>query len=191
MQTLRITEFDKLAQLYKWETTLARLCALTHQSPTQIEQVLQDLFHKDTKINHRKKNRLADTVKWMKKFELQITDKGKDKSDIIEKINNLSQTLRNNTNPNQHILAYTDGSTETRKRKSQNSGYGIQVTTNSHIPVSSGGGAVRSDGNNFVAEMAAATVVIKALSPDRTLTLYIDSMVAIQALARDLCQNEN
>src|SRR5277367_3567547 len=70
----------------------------------------------------------------MKKFELQIIDKGEDKSDIIEKINNLSQTLRNNTNPNQHILAYTDGSTETSKRKSQNSGYGIQITTNSHIP---------------------------------------------------------
>ena len=41
---------------------------------------------------------------------------------------------------------------------------------------------MRSDGNNFVAEMAAATVVIKALPPDRTLTLYIDSMAAIQSL---------
>src|SRR5271163_1132477 len=102
---------------------------------------------------------------------------------MIEKINNLSQVLRNNTNPNQHILAY-DGSTETRKRKSQNSGYGIQISTNSHIPICSGGGAVRSDGNNFVAEMAAATVVIKALPRDRTLTLYIDSMAAIQALAQ-------
>src|SRR5271154_5385673 len=186
MQTLRITEFFLLINSHNCisgKTTLARLCALTHQSSTQIEQVLQDLFHKDTKINHRKKNRLADTVKWMKKFELQITDKGKDKSDIIEKINNLSETLRNNTNPNQHILAYTDGSTETRKRKSQNSGYGIQVTTNSHIPICSGGGAVRSD-NNFVAEMAAATVVIKALPPDRTLTLYIDSMAAIQAMEK-------
>ena len=35
---------------------------------------------------------------------------------------------------------------------------------------------------NFVAEMTAATVVIKALPPDRTLTLYIDSMAAIQSL---------
>ena len=110
---------------------------------------------------------------------------------MIEKINNLSQTLQHNTNPNQHILAYTDGSTETRKRKSQNSGYGIQVTTNSHIPICSGGGAVRSDGNNFVAEMAAATVVIKALPPDRTLTLYIDSMAAIQALSQGPMSERN
>ena len=52
-----------------------------------------------------------------------------------------------------------------------------------HIPICSGGGAVRSDGNNFVAEMAAATW-FKALPRDRTLTLYIDSMAAIQALAQ-------
>ena len=102
MQTLRITEFFLLINsqnCISGKTTLARLCALTHQSSTQIEQVLQDLFHKDTKINHRKKNRLADTVKWMKKFELQIIDKGEDKSDMIEKINNLSQVL--NTIPTQ------------------------------------------------------------------------------------------
>ena len=118
MQTLRITEFFLLINsqnCISGKTTLARLCA-PHQSSAQIEQVLQDLFHKGTKINHRKKNRLVDTVKWMKKLELQIIDKGEDKSDIIEKINNLSQTLQNNTNPNQHILAYTDGSTETRNR---------------------------------------------------------------------------
>ena len=51
-----------------------------------------------------------------------------------------------------------------------------------HTPVFLGGGTVRSDGNNFIAEMAAATVVIKALPPDRTMTMYIDSMATIQAL---------
>ena len=45
-----------------------------------------------------------------------------------------------------------------------------------------GGGAVRSDGNNFIVEMAAATVVIKALPPDRTMTMEIDSLATIQAL---------
>jgi ribonuclease HI len=185
MQTLRITEFFLLINSHNCvsgKTTLARLCALTHQSSTQVVQVLQNLFHKDTKINHRKKNRLADIVKWMKKLEVHIMEQGEDKSDIMEKINKLSQILRHNTNPNQHIVAYTDGSTETKTRKSKNSGYGIYITTNSHMPICSGGGAVRSDGNNFVAEMAAATVVIKALPLDRTLTLHIDSMAAIQSL---------
>ena len=118
----------------------------------------------------------------MKKLEVHIMEQGEDKSDIMEKINKLSQILRHNTNPNQHIVAYTDGSTETKTRKSKNSGYGIYITTNSHMPICSGGGAVRSDGNNFVAEMAAATVVIKALPLDRTRTLHIDSMAAIQSL---------
>ena len=43
---------------------------------------------------------------------------------------------------------------------------------------------MRSDGNNFVAEMAAATVIIKALPSDRTLTLHIDSMATIQTLEK-------
>ncbi len=49
-------------------------------------QVIQQLFDKDTKINHRKENRLGDTVKWMKNLSLHITEKGEDKSDILEKI---------------------------------------------------------------------------------------------------------
>ena len=50
------------------------------------------------------------------------------------------------------------------------------------MPIYSGGGTVRSDGNNFVAEMAAATIVIKSLPPNRTLTMYVDSIATIQAL---------
>src|SRR5277367_6446021 len=49
MQTLRITEFFLLINsqnCISGKTTLARLCALTHQSSTQIEQVL---FHKGTR----------------------------------------------------------------------------------------------------------------------------------------------
>ena len=111
-----------------------------------------------------------------------ISEKGDDKSDIPEKIDNLSQILKSKTRPNQHIIAYTDGSTETKERKSKNSGYGIYITTDSHSPIFLGGGTVRSDGNNFVAEMAAASVVIKALPRDRTMTMHIDSMATIQAL---------
>ena len=139
MQTLRITEFFLLinsSNCISGKTTLARLCALKHKSSAQMEQVLQQLFDKDTKINHRKENRLGDTVKWMKNLSLHITEKGEDKSDIPEKINNLAQVLHHSTKPNQHILVYTDGSTETRKRKSKNSGYGIYITTSTHTQFS-------------------------------------------------------
>src|SRR3984885_9514720 len=88
MQTLRITEFFLLinsSNCISGKTTLARLCALKHKSCAQMEQVLKQLFDKDTKINHRKENRLGDTVKWMKNLSLHITEKGEDKSDIPEK----------------------------------------------------------------------------------------------------------
>src|SRR5271163_2006175 len=61
-----------------------------------------DLFH--TKINHRKKNRVADIVKWMKKMGLHISEKNEDKSDIEQKIALLSQVLQNDTKPHQHVL---------------------------------------------------------------------------------------
>ena len=122
----------------------------------------------------------------MKKTSLVIRENTEDKSDILKQIHKLSQTLNHKTTPNQHIIAYTDGSTETKKRKSKNSGYGIHITTNLHIPICSGGGTACSDGNNFVAEMAAATVVIKALPPNRILTMYVDSVAAIQALGQGL-----
>ena len=83
----------------------------------------------------------------MKKLNLRITEKGEDKSDIPEKIRNVSQILQQHTKPNQHIIAYTDGSTH-------RTGYGVHITTDSHIPILTSGGAVRSDGNNFIAEMA-------------------------------------
>src|ERR1044071_727304 len=125
-----------------------------------------------------------------KNTSLVIRENTEDKSDILKQIHKLSQTLNHKTTPNQHIIAYTDGSTETKKRKSKNSGYGIHVTTNSHFPIYNGGGTVRSDGNNFVAEMAAATVGIKAhthtLPPNRILTIYVDSVAAIQALEQGL-----
>ena len=130
-------------------------------------------------------SRVGDVIKWMKNISLEIRENTEDKSDIINQIHKLSQVLQNKTTSNQHIIAYTDGSTETKKRKPRNSGYGIHITTSSHSPIYNGGGTVRSDCNNFVAEMA-ATVVIKALPPNRILTIYVDSVAAIQALEQGL-----
>jgi hypothetical protein len=139
--------------------------------------VIQNLFNQHIKINHRNKNRRGDIIKWMKQLHLQVSaNKGEDKSGIPEKINNLSQVLGQRTGPNEHILAYTDRSTETKK-KSKNSGYGIHITTASHAPIFSGGGAVRSDGNNFIAEMAAASIVRyrRNVEPRFTLTPWQQS----------------
>jgi hypothetical protein len=50
----------------------------------------------------------------------------------------------------------------------------------------SGGLVVRSDGNNFIAEMAAAAIVTKACPPSLDLTLRIDSMATIGAITKGI-----
>ena len=132
MQTLRITEFFLLINsknCISGKTALARLNALCHKKLTQ--EALAKLFDKNITINHRKKNRLGDVIKWMKNISLEIRENTEDKSDILNQIHQLSQVLQNKTTSNQHIIAYT----ETKKRKSRNSGYGIHITTSSHSPI--------------------------------------------------------
>jgi len=79
-------------------------------------------------------------------------------------------------------IVYTDGSTSVRPTK-PNSGCSIVVTDNKHSSVWAGGMVVRTDGNNFVAELAAA-IAIKACPPLFPLKLCIDSKAAIGALTR-------
>jgi len=80
-------------------------------------------------------------------------------------------------------IVYTDGSTSVRPTK-PNSGCSIVVTDNKHSSVWAGGMVVRTDGNNFVAELAAAAIAIKACPPLFPLKLCIDSKAAIGALTR-------
>src|SRR4051812_8186869 len=66
----------------------------------------------------------------------------------------------------------TDGSTDPKGR-SGNSGVGIALTDSKNNPIWSGGMAVRSDGNNFIPEIAAALVVIKACPAALKLTFAV------------------
>ena len=64
------------------------------------------------------------------------------------------------------LIIYTDGSTNARQGK-PNSGCGIVVTSTDHKLLWKGGMPLRSDGNNFTAELAAAACSIKAVPKDR------------------------
>ena len=48
-------------------------------------------------------------------------------------------------------------------RKSENSGFGIVVMDEKDQTLYEGGGIVRSDGNNFIPEIAAAAITLHAL----------------------------
>ena len=81
------------------------------------------------------------------------------------------------------VIVYTDGSTDV-KGNPANSGSGIYVTDSNHNHLWSGGMVVRSDGNNFIAEMAAAAVAIKACPLDLNMILRIDSTATIGAISK-------
>ena len=78
---------------------------------------------------------------------------------------------------------YTDGSTNP-KLKHANSGCSVVITDPGHQVLWQGGMPVRSDGNNFIPELAAATCAIKALPKDVHMTLRIDSMATIGAISK-------
>src|SRR6185436_10632410 len=58
------------------------------------------------------------------------------------------------------------------------------VTDSKDTPIWSAGMIVRSDGNNFIAELAAAAIAIKSCPQSLDLTMKIDSKAAIGALTR-------
>jgi hypothetical protein len=52
------------------------------------------------------------------------------------------------------LKIFTDGSTQMKGRKSENSGFGIVVLDEKNQTLYKEGGIVRSDGNNFIPEIA-------------------------------------
>ncbi len=66
-------------------------------------------------------------------------------------------------------------------RKSANSGYGIVVDEKEQT-LYEGGGIVRSDGNNFIPEIAAAAITLNALPSHLQAEIFIDSQATIGAI---------
>src|SRR6185503_16740319 len=85
--------------------------------------------------------------------------------------------------PPQEIIAYTDGSTN-RKSPSKNSGSGLVIADRQSNPIWTVGFVVRSDGNNFIPELAAAAIAVKAVPPEMHLTLRSDSLATIGAISK-------
>jgi hypothetical protein len=102
-------------------------------------------------------------------------------ADVLSVVHSIKTTLEQ-TGCTKAIV-YTDGSTSL-KGKSPNSGCGIFITDRKHTPLWSGGCVVRTDGNNFIAELAAAAIMAKARPASLALLLRIDSMATIGAIAK-------
>ena len=141
-------------------TARARLCAITKTSD------LQSALN----VLRRKKNfprkghcRMIQSLRHLRKLGASLVTPTESPGDpILQVISEIQRTLQVAELKNPTVIAYTDGSTST-KSKSKNSGCGIYITDSLHRPLWSNGFIVRSDGSNFLAEIAAAAVVIKAL----------------------------
>ena len=67
-------------------------------------------------------------------------------------------------------------------RKSENSGFGIVVLDEKNQTLYKEGGIVRSDGNNFIPEIAAAAIVLNALPNHLHADIFIDSKRRLRRL---------
>jgi len=180
-QTTRATEL--LCDLNSRNSTaglssVARLCALT-KTPDLIAaaKILKE------RKNFSRKNdfRFASTLRQLKYLGVNLVSPSLQPSADVETITReIALAL---SELKSHAVVYTDGSTSTRGRV-HNSGSGIFITDDHHCPIWSGGFVARTDGNNFIAELAAAAIVSKACPDHLALILRIDSMAAIGALTQ-------
>src|SRR6185437_10054926 len=100
----------------------------------------------------------------LKDLGIRITSSSNQKSaDVASVVLAINSTL-NRANVSK-VIVYTDGSTSPNK-KSPNSGCGIFITDEKNKPLWTGGLVVRTDGNNFIAELAAVSITVKALPPN-------------------------
>ena len=60
----------------------------------------------------------------------------------------------------------------------------VSSSDENHSPLWSGGALVRTDGNNFIAELAAAAIVAKACPRNLPILIRIDSMATIGAISK-------
>ena len=125
-------------------------------------------------------NRLGSVVKWLKETNLVLTNKPEDKTDILSQVKNLQSVLH--PLQTQRLKIFTDGSTQMKGRKSENSGFGIVVLDEKNQTLYKEGGIVRSDGNNFIPEIAAAAIVLNALPNHLYADIFIDSQATIAAI---------
>ena len=129
-------------------------------------------------VNTRQGARITSTLQYMKKLNLIISNKFQEDNTPLKVVEEIRQTLGSQSRG--HFFADTDGSTDP-KSSPANSGSSILLTDDQHRHVWKVV-TVRSDGNNFIPELAAASCVVKAVPIDATVTLRIDSMAAIGEL---------
>src|SRR6185437_10946176 len=160
-------------------STMARFCAFTN-SPNAAAEAKN--LEKRKKFPRTNGVRMGPTLKYLKDVGIRIiSPERKTSAEVSSVVDDIKYSLeRSRINK---VIVFTDGSTSPMN-KFPNSGCGIFITDEKNIPVWSGGMVVRTDGNNFIAELAAAAITVKAVPTNLPLLLRIDSMAAIGAITK-------
>ena len=161
-------------------STLARFCACM-KSPDPASAAKK--FSQRQNFPKESSARMVSTLRYLSSLDIKIVSRLEQKSAIMSPLVQEINSSLARIPEGKKIIAYTDGST-TPRAKSPNSGSGIFITNANHEEIYSGGLIVRTDGNNFIAEMAAAAAVVKACPTSVQLVLRIDSMATIGAITK-------
>jgi hypothetical protein len=164
-------------------STRARFFSLCDVSVGESKDAIQQL--RNATIYKRKNLRISSTIQYLKSLNINFAVKSEGDQGPLHLANELAQILKKAHSSGQvdSAIAYTDGSTNVRS-KTRNSGCGIFITDETNVPIWKGGLWVRSDGNNFIPEVAAASILIKACPDKLPLILNMDSKAAIGAISQ-------
>jgi len=161
-------------------TSRARISSLAGLSGDALPQALRML--PNLNLNHKGKwNRHVETVKYWGMRNIYLIPNDHSPNPLQETKDSILAAITEHGA--RHIRAFTDGSTDP-KSKQCISGLGIALFDEKKEQIWQGGAPIRADGNNFVAEAAAAALVLDAVPPTATLQLHIDSTATIGAIQK-------
>ena len=124
-------------------------------------------------------NRHVRTLQYWKKQEIVLTANPQQPNPLLQEVTSLAASIQ--ARQPTELKIFTDGSTAAGSNK-PNSGVGMAVYDEKNSLICQMGAGVRTDGNNFVAEMAAAALALEASPQHIPLNLFSDSTSTLQAL---------
>jgi len=106
-----------------------------------------------------KLNRHAETLQYWKKHDIVLIPNPQYPNPVLQETASLASCIQSQSPA--ELKVFTDGSTAARSTE-PNSGIGVAVYDEKEQLIWKGGAGVRTDGNNFVAEVAAAALALNA-----------------------------
>ena len=163
-------------------STRARLAAIAEPSNTDWKLSLR-LFAENKRLRKGvgQVNRHVRTLQYWRKQEITLVANPQQPNPLLQEVTSLAACIQ--ARQPSELKIFTDGSTAARS-KMPNSGVGVAVYDEKDSLIWEVGAGVRADGNNFVAEMAAAALALDASPQHIPLNLYMDSISAMQAIKK-------